>query len=240
VNPTLEETAQPQAPRAGFALPRDIIIAPARAFAAIKRRPEWLPAAIVVLLLSIAGTVLVAPALAHLTNAQVAASRSNGANIPDSLVDAAVKQELAVVFFNQTIMQLAAWGLTAMVLTTAARLRGQTTTFATYFSLAANCSIPLALGFVVDGIVIRMHDPAGFASLNQFNRTVPLTLAVLDPHGTTERVAFLAQYDVFFLWAALLVAYGYVAISGEKLIRALFLALGVAFAFSLLTLVVQQ
>jgi hypothetical protein len=239
VNLPADEAAQPRAPRAGFALPRDILIAPARAFAAIKARPEWLPAALIVLVLSIAGTILAAPALAHVMNAAVAPSRAAGGNISVASVDAAIKQELLQLFFNQTLFQLAAWGLTGMVLTTASRLRGQATSFATYFSLAANCGVTTAIGFALEAFVIRLRDPNSYANLNQFNTAFPLTLAVLDPHGSTTQVAFLAQYDIFFLWTGLLVAYGYMSISGEKPVRALFLAFGIAFSLSLIGVLVQ-
>jgi hypothetical protein len=240
VNPPADEAAQPRAPRAGFALPRDILIAPLRAFAAIKARPEWLPAAFVVLVLSVIGTILIAPALAHATNSAVAASRAAGDNVPVRDVDRAIKEELATLLFGQTLEQLAVWGLTAMVLTTAARLRGQATSFSTYFALAVNCGIPTAVGFALQGSIIRLHNPASYANLNQLNTAFPLTLAVLDPHGSPSQVAFLSQFDVFFLWTGLLVAYGYMAISAEKPVRALFLAFGVQFALVLLTAAVQQ
>jgi len=237
VNLPADEAAQPQAPRAGFALPRDILIAPARAFAEIKARPEWLPAALIVLVLSIVGTILAAPALAHITNAAIAPSRAAGSNISIQSVDTAIKEELLQLFFNQTLFQLATWGLTAMVLTTAARLRGQATPFATYFSLAANCGVTTAVGFAIEALSVRLRDPNSFANLNQFNTAFPLTLASLDPHGSTTKIAFLAQFDIFFLWTGLLIAYGYMAISGEKPLRALFLAFGITFSLSLLVLV---
>ncbi len=239
MKPLPEDQAQSPAPRAGFALPRDILIAPARAFAAIKARPEWLPAALIVLMLSSAGAVMIAPALAHVTKATLAASGAPGSSVPAQTVADAIKQDQVILLFNQTFIQLAAWALTAMVLTTAARIRGQATSFATYFSLAANCGIPMALGFALDASIIRLHNPASYVNLNQLNTAFPLTLAVLDPHGTTAQVGFLSQFDVFFLWTGLLVAYGYMAISGEKPVRALFLAFGIALSLSLLSIAVQ-
>ncbi len=239
MNSLVEEPAQAKPPRAGFALPRDILIAPARAYASIMARPEWVPAAIVVLLLSAIGTVLIAPSIAHITNAAATAISAPGTRMTAQAVDSAIKDELVQVFFQQTFQQIAEWSLTAMVLTTAARLRGQPTSFATYFSLAANCGITTALGFALQAALIGVHDPASYVNFDQLNTAFPLNLAVLDPHGTPVQIAFLAQFDIFFLWTCLLVAYGYMAISGEKPLRALFLSFGISLSLSLLLLALQ-
>ncbi len=239
MKPLAEDQAQSPPPRAGFALPRDILIAPARAFAAIKARPEWLPAALVVLILSLAGLAMIAPALALVTVALVNASVAPGThptaqNITDAIRDVQLNE-----LFNQTFLQLAAWTLTAMVLTTAARIRGQATRFATFFSLAVNCAVPTALGFALGALNVRLHDPAHYVNVTQLNTALTLSLAALDPHGSSRQVAFLTQFDVFFFWTGLLVAYGYMAISGEKLLRALFLSFGIALSLSLLSIAVQ-
>ena len=240
VKPLADDRAQSPAPRAGFALPRDIVIAPARAFAAIKARPEWVPAALIVVILSLAGTVLIAPALAHVTISELTARLAPGTRPSPQAVSEAITEGQVSILFSQTIQQLAAWTLTAMVLTTAARIRGQATSFVTFFALAVNCAVPMALGFALETLIIRLHNPAHYVNWNQLYTAFPLTLAVLDPHGTPAQIGFLSQFDVFFFWTGLLVAYGYIALSGDKLIRALILAFGVGLSLSLLPLLISS
>ncbi|HMD02017.1 MAG TPA: YIP1 family protein [Candidatus Baltobacteraceae bacterium] len=223
-----DEPAQGEKPRAGFALPLDILIAPQRAFRTIAATREWLPAALVIVVLAAIGTALIAPAVAHVAKAQLIANQHGHPS--DKELAGAARTDIVLTFLSGTVLQVFPLTLTAMVLSTAGRLKGQTTPFLTYFALNVNCAVPAALGAVLQSLFIRAHDPASYVNNAQLALAVPLSLAAFVPHGSQREVLFMAQFDVFFLWTALLIAYGYMAISGAKLLSALFLSFGIGFA----------
>ena len=120
-----DEPAQGEKPRAGFALPLDILIAPQRAFRTIAATREWLPAALVIVVLAAIGTALIAPAVAHVAKAQLIANQHGHPS--DKELAGAARTDIVLTFLSGTVLQVFPLTLTAMVLSTAGRLKGQTT-----------------------------------------------------------------------------------------------------------------
>jgi hypothetical protein len=233
ISPTPRDTGGAQSARAGMLLPRDILFAPTRAFRLIAETREWLPAFLIVVALGFAAVALIAPALSHVT--LELAKRDPSVSPRD--YDAIARGQLIALTVQQTLFEPVAWSITALVLTTFARLRGMTASFSTVFSLAANAWIPAALGSVFQGLAVRLHDPSSYHTIAQLALALPLNLAVLAPHGTDREIAFLSTFDVFTAWSLVLTGYGFAALAGVRLVTALTLsftiALGLALIFEL-------
>ena len=135
---------------------------------------------------------------------------------------------------QQTLFEPVAWLITALVLTTFARIRGTATSFSVQFSLAANAGIPAALGSVLQGLAVRLHDPSSYHTIAQLALALPLNLAVLAPHGTDREIAFLSTFDVFTVWSLILIGYGFAALARVRLVTALSLSFAVALGLALI------
>lgn len=223
------------APRRRFAawsIPRDIIIAPARAYASLAAKPAWLPAYAIILVSVLISVALIAPAFVHLIatvypNAGVAHTPAARADANRSLlVQVALQQSVIVPFV--TI------GLTATTLTVVARLKGRPTTYAAYFALMANCLVPTAIGTLVSALGVRLHDPASFHDWRAVAIAVPDNLALFANAKNEREVLFLRHFDIFNLWSYLLLAFGIVALTTVRLTTALALAFGLDVCLALL------
>ncbi len=237
--PTVLETKPERPPRVGFALPRDILIAPARAFAEIAATHEWLPALLIIAVSTAVGITLLLPAELHLIDVQ-ARSDPSLSNASAAQLASMHQSVIAQNLLTGTLSQVLVCSLIAFALTTAARIRGLATPYAAFFSLAANCSIPMALGTIVQGAIVRLHDPATITNAIQLLTAYPLTLASVAPLTNDRQAQFLSEFDPFFLWSFVLLGYGYAALTATKLQNALFLSFGIGLGVVLLFLFIQQ
>jgi len=224
VKPTPQAAIVKAAP---LAIIRDVFIAPGRAYAALAVNPGWLLVYVVVFTLSAASVALTLPAVAQL-NLRIAAA--GGGTVAIGL--AAETQRLAGELLGyDAVVPVLAWGIAAIVFRFVCRFGVQPVPFRTLFAIAAYGSLPSALGALVESVVIRMHDPASFASYHAFFAAFPLDLAVFAPPGAPARSeSFLSSFGVFDLWSALVTTYGLVAIAKIGLVA----ALAAAFAVDLL------
>ncbi len=220
-------------PKAGFSLPRDIIVAPARAFAKVATTREWIPAYAIIVVASLCTTALVAPALIHIASVTPPPPDTTA---PHGAAAIATAQRglIATYAVGQITIPLLLILLTASALTTVARFKTQTTSYVTYISLAANCMIPSVIGGLVTAVGIRAHDPASFANIGTFLTAVPTNLAVFANQRNDREVAFLARFDLFDVWSYVLLAYGFAEIAKVKLTTALAVAFGLSFLFAIL------
>jgi hypothetical protein len=226
-SPTEVDGEQPL--RAGFLLPRDVIVAPARAFRSIAATREWLPAFLIVMCFGFASAALLAPAV---SNEAVEAAKAD----PSALLSAGDLSDvgryaLANVVVAVTLYPAFGWLFTAMTLVLIARFRGGPATFSTYFSLAANAGVPAAIGQLLQGVAVRLHDPSSFHTAAALALALPDNLAVLVPHGTEREISFLGSFDVFTLWSLVLIGYGFSHIAHVRLTAALGISFGTALAF---------
>jgi hypothetical protein len=217
------ETERPS--RAGFALPRDIIINPKRAFDLIAARPEWLPAYGVVVVILLAALALQVPALLHIFKVA-------DLGVPAPVSPQQDREYVGDWAIEQVILPLFVIGLAASALTVGARLKAKNTTFSLFASLTANCLIPYALGEFASGLAIRAHDPAGFHDLRSLLTALPDNLAVFaDPKNSRES-DFLSRFNIFEVWSFTLLAFGYARFAGVSLLTALFVTFALNFAFA--------
>ncbi len=210
---------------APLAIIRDVFIAPGRAFSALAANPGWLLVYVVVFALGAASVALTLPAVAHL-NLRLATAGAGGTAATGL---AAETQRLAGELLGyDAIVPVLAWGIAAIVFSFACRFGGQPVPFRTLFAIAAYGSLPSALGGLVESAVIRLHDPASFASYHAFFAAFPLDLAIFAPPGAPPRSeSFLSSFGVFDLWSALVTAYGLVAVAKVGLVAALVAAFAV-------------
>jgi len=234
VNPLpLPSTTDEPPRRAGLSLPRDIIIAPGRAFAKIGATHEWLPAYALIVVASLVTTALVAPALLHIAAVTPPPPGERAPHTPAALA-AAQRGLLASYAVGQVAIPLLLILLTASALTTVARFKAQTTPYVTYLALAANCMVPSYIGVLVTALGIRAHDPATFSNVQSLLVAVPTNLAVFANAGNAREVTFLARFDLFDVWSYVLLAYGFAALTPVKFVTALALAFGLDFLFAIM------
>jgi hypothetical protein len=201
-------------PRRGLALLLDILIAPRRAYATIAATQEWWPAGVAVFSCLIASAVLSAPAQLHVD------SLAAHATLRLSSKTIALLATSTAIFF---LWQVFSWNVVGSLFANfcAAGRPAYTLLYRTFFALAANATIPSALGALVQGIVIRAHDPTSYLSEGQLVNALPVSLAVFASAGNARELNFLSNFDVTTVWSVLLVAYGGRVIGGIKLVPAL-------------------
>lgn len=231
-NPWPDPRAE-RAPRVGLALPRDILIAPERAFVRIAARPEWLPAYLLIAALGLLAAFLMAPAIVHLASLPDPDSTTKVSHDP-ATVAAAARLLVAEVALQEVLVPLLMIGLTATALTVVARFRAQPTPYLVFVSLAANCLIPVTLGELVSAAGVRLHDASTYHDLRSLVLAVPDNLGVLaNPHNERE-VDYLARFNIFDVWAYVLLGFGISRFTQIRLTAALALAFSLDFAFALM------
>ena len=220
-------------PKAGLSLPRDIVVAPARAFAKIAATHEWIPAYAIIVVASLCTTALIAPALIHIASVTPPPPDTIAPHGAEAIA-IAQRGLIATYAVGQFTIPLLLILLTASALTTVARFKTQTTSYVTYVSLAANCMIPSVIGGLLTAVGIRAHDPASFTNIQGLLTAVPTNLAVFANKGNDREVAFLARFDIFDIWSYVLLAFGFSGIAKVKFVTALVVAFGLSFLFAIL------
>jgi hypothetical protein len=217
--------------RAGLTLPRDILIAPNRAFAVMAAQGAWLPAYGVLALLGLLAGYLEWPALAH-----VAATLPgpNGHVGPSATADAS-KLVLANILAGEALTPLIFIGLTATVLTVIARFKAKPTHYSVFVALAAACLIPSALGELIGAVVVRAHPPASYHDYRSIFLAIPDNLGVFAAPGNERELFFLSRFSLFDVWSYALLAFGIAALVPIRFTTAVAVAFSLDFVLSLFT-----
>jgi hypothetical protein len=216
-------------PRPGLALLLDILIAPKRAYATIAATRQWWPAALIVAICIFTSSFLTLPAqLSVEAISKHIVPRMTGATI-------------GIVAFSAAVLfmwQVFGWSIVGSLYTNFCAAGRPTfrQMYRTFFALAANAAIPMALGGLVQGIVIRAHDPSDFHSWNQLANTLPLSLSVFAASNNPREALFLSSFDLPTMWSVLLTAYGGRAIGGIKLVPALIVPCAIVLLWALIQL----
>ncbi|GAC1312943.1 MAG: hypothetical protein NVS2B3_17110 [Vulcanimicrobiaceae bacterium] len=229
----LEADPDPVPRHSGLGLIRDIVVAPNRAFEQIAATRSWLPTYAAIVVASLIGTALYAPALLHIA---AVTPPPPGVPLPTgagALADADRRFVLAYAF-GQALMPLALMLLTASALTTVARFKGIAAPYPLFLSLAAACMIPSVIGGLLSATIVRLHDPASFKDLRSLLVAVPTNLAVFSSPTNEREIAFLAHFDAFDIWTYVLLACGLVRLVPIRFATALVVAFGLDFLFAIL------
>lgn len=223
----------PVRPRYGLSLIRDIVVAPSVAFEKVAASQSWLPTYLAIVVASLVATALYTPALLHIASVTPPPPGEPAPTTPSAIADASRKLVLAYAF-GQAIMPLALMLLTASALTTVARFKGVAASYTLFLSLAATCMIPSVIGGLISAVLIRFHDPASFRDLHSLIVAAPTNLGIFATPGNDRELAFLAHFDIFDIWAYVLLAFGLAKIVPVKFTTALVIAFGLDFLFAIL------
>jgi hypothetical protein len=224
------ETHEARSPWLGIRLPLDVVIAPARAFPEIAASREWLTAYALIVASGLAAVAWSAPALRHL--AGVVHPPFGAAGRPAAEIVEAGNALIADAALQQLLTPLFAIGLTAMVLTTIARFKGQATPFRVYLALATNCLVPTIFGNLVTGAAVALHPAASYHDLRAFNVAAPDNLALFASSTNPKEVGFLGSFDIFTLWSTILLAFGFAATTPVKVSTALAVSFSITLALA--------
>jgi len=212
------DPSPPSAPpsRPGIALLFDIFVAPARAYATLAVKAQWWPAALIIVACIVGSNLMTLPAEFHVTKTTITTAQ----------IPAFVGLQLILL-----LQLFVAWGFTASIFVSLSP--SEKRRYGTYFALAVACSLPQGLGALLEGLVVRLHDPASFHSLAEIVNAFPLSLAIFAPHAGGGELLFLGSFDLFSIWKLVLVALGARAIGGIRPVAALIVVFSIDFAFAL-------
>lgn len=211
---------------------RDIVIAPTRAFVSIQERPSWVIAYGAVVLITISGFLLAAPAILHVMIALNAAHPEGVARPAAELLNQA-RLDLAAQALSSVIAPLLMWNIAAMSVALLVRSDAPLAAYPRLLALNAFGNIPSALGTLVFGIGLRLHSAGNFASVADLYHAVPLSLAAFAPQADARQLSFLAFWDPWQLWSLILIGYGYAAFLKLNLTLALALSFTVGLVYAL-------
>jgi hypothetical protein len=229
VNPPAPTPERPA--RAGFSIPRDIVFAPSRAFLAIAKTGEWLPAAAVIVAAGLATTALVTPAFVHIA-AVTALAKSHHLPTAAQAHDTMTALILNIAY-DVVVIPLLIAAFTATTLTAVARFKDPQAPYVRYFSLVANCLVPSALGNLAHALAVGIHSPTSFNDLRSFQLALPDSLGVFAAPGNDTELDFLSRFSIFDAWSFVLIAFGFSAFSGVRFTTSLIIAFVLDFTYAI-------
>jgi hypothetical protein len=212
--------------RSGLANVVDIVVAPNAAFDRLRVVPIWGWAFLVTVVLGIAGVLVATPASLHAIDTAMPAQLAANPNIAKLPPDQQQKQIAATVGFVKIATQFT-WVLLpivvlligvvqALILTFANAIGGGDGSFKKYFALSITTAVVgTGLGSVVIGIIVLVRGVNSFETLSSVQQSLP-SLALLAPGVKGFVGGFLGAMNVFYLWAAALLALGTIRIGRVK------------------------
>lgn len=232
LSPASEPNARPPFSTA-LALPRDILIAPERAFAAVSASGAWLPPYATLVILGLVAGVCEWPALAHVAGSlpDAAGHVAHG----QAALDASNRMVLANVLVGETLTPLVFMGITAMTLTVIARFKSNATRYGAFVALAAACLIPSAIGDLLGALVVRVHDPASYHDYRGIFLALPDSLGIFAAKGNAPELFFLSRFSIFDVWSYALLAFGFAALVPIRFMTAVAVAYALELVLSLIS-----
>ena len=208
--------------RGGLSNAIDIIIAPNAAFDRIRAVPTWVWPFVIATVLGIVGALLTQPAVVHAMETAMPAQFAANPAIAKLPPEQQQKQIAAMMGFAMTMTKIT-WLFTPFIILLVGLIQGLVLTianaigkgggnFARFFALSITvCIVGSGLYYLVLGLIVLVRGPAGFDTMIGVNTAVP-SLALLAPTAQGFVVGFLAAFNVFYLWAAALLALGTIRI----------------------------
>lgn len=200
----------------------DIIVAPNAAFERLRAAPTWLWAFVVVTVLGIIGSLLSAPATMHAIETSFPGQLAADPNFA-SLSPEQQQRQLAIMLRFMKTFASFGWilvpvlvlvgalvqGLVMMIANAASRGDGG---FKKFFALSMTVAVVgNGLYWIVLGVVTRIRGADSFSDTAAVYEAVPsLALVVPGVHGFMA--GFLAGFNVFYIWATVLLALGMIAV----------------------------
>ncbi len=204
--------------RAGLLNVIDIVVAPSAVFERLRVVPVWGWAFLASSLLAIAGALLAIPAVLHALDVSLPAQFAANPDIAKLPPDQQQKRIAMMVSASKTIVRFS-WLIAPIAVLIVALLQGVVMTivnaithgagvFKKFFALSVTASIVgYGLNSIIAGIVAVIRGSGSFESTTAIQGVVP-SLAMLAPGIHGPLVGFLYTFNVFYLWAAVLLALG--------------------------------
>ena len=212
--------------RSGLANVVDIVVAPNAAFDRLRVVPTWGWAFLVTVVLGVAGVLVSTPASLHAIDTSMPAQLAANPNIAKLPPDQQQKQIAATIGFVKTATQFT-WVLLpvvvlligvvqALILMVANVVGGGDGSFKKYFALSMTAAVVgTGLGSVVIGIIVLVRGTSSFDTLSSVQQALP-SLGLLAPGVKGFLGGFLGAMNVFYLWAAALLALGAIRVGRVK------------------------
>ncbi len=185
------------------------IVAPQAAFDAIRERPRWFIAFIVISVLTLIAGFLSIAATIHATTAQLATD-PRMATLPPDRVKSMTDLTVGIVRYTWLFFPLGVLAFTALaalvLLGMSAIFKGDAG-FGRTFALAMNVGVIFGISQLVLGLIVAARGPEAFSSTLDVQMALP-SLAWLAPGAGVKILTLLAQFQPFSIWAFVLYALG--------------------------------
>ena len=204
--------------RPGLSNVVDIIVSPTAAFDRLRAVPTWGWAFLAAVLLGIIGALVVGPAVAHALEASLPAKLAANPQIAKLPPADQQKQIATIMSFTMTFTKLS-WlfvpviiliaGLVQALLMLIANAAGHGDgAFKKFFALSITVAvIGEGLRSLVLAVIVLLQGVNSFDNPNSLQYAVP-GLGLLAPGAHGALLGFLGAFNVFYLWAAVLLAFG--------------------------------
>lgn len=200
----------------------DIVVAPTAAFDRLREVPAWGWAFLAASILGIAGSLLSGPATMHALQTSLPAQLAADPGIqklPPEQQQAMIQRALGfskivaqVGWLFLPVIVLLVGLIQGLVMTIANAAGGGDGSFKKYFALSVTVSvIGLGLTSLVTGIIVLIRGADSFETTAALQGAAP-SLALLAPGAHGAIAGFLGALNIFYLWAAALLALGMVRV----------------------------
>ncbi len=208
--------------RSGLTNAVDIVVAPHAAFDRLRIVPTWGWAFLVATLLAIVGVLLTLPASTHAIETSLPAQLAASPNIAKLPPDQQQQTIASYVGFTKLVTRFS-WLFVPVILLIVGLVQGLIMTFANaigggdgsfkkYFALSMTVAVVgSGLGSLVTGIIAVVRGPSSFETLTSVQSALP-SLALLAPGMKGFLGGFLGALNIFYIWAAVLLALGMVRV----------------------------
>jgi len=200
----------------------DVIVAPRSAFAALRDRPTWGWAFLVISVLGLVGAYLLLPANDHVMRAmfvQQLQQNPNMASMTPEKQQQILNVQLTIVHWSWLATPLfVLFGVLigTVLLLFANALAGGTGNFRKLWALEMNLSIvSFAIYYVLLGVLAQIRGADSFATQRDVMGSIP-SLGTLVPASAPKLGAFLGVFDPIRIWGAALLALGLQDVAGFK------------------------
>ncbi len=195
----------------------DTLIAPADAFEKMRATPSWVWAYLISLVLTVAGSLVMEPAMKHAMQvglpSQLAAMPAI-ASLPAAEQQAQIARimsvQLAIANFSWLIAVVAIPFivlLQSVVMLVANRIGGGDGTFRRFWSLGMNVAVPGGIGVLLLGIIDLIRGADSFTHVTDVTAAMP-SLGMLVPAGPPFVHGLLGGITVIIVWQTLLIGLG--------------------------------
>ena len=195
----------------------DMIVAPRDAFEKIRATPTWFWAYLIAVVLTMAGTILMAPAVKHAMSAGLPAQLAAMPNIAKLPPDQQQAQIAKIMQINLLIADFT-WLITivaiplivviqSLVMALANGIGKGDGTFRRFWSLGMNVAVPGGIGVLLTAFIVLIRGADSFSRAADVQTSMP-NLGMLVPGGPHILAGFLSGISVIVLWQTALIGFG--------------------------------